>query len=53
MPSIVRELLLLVVLLVGLALVVYGLSLWFAPVAWIVAGLGLAGLGWLVLGGDD
>jgi hypothetical protein len=53
MPSIVRELLLLVVLLVGLAFVVYGLSLWLVPAAWIVAGLGLGGLGWLVLGGND
>ncbi len=49
----IRELLLLMVLLVGLAFVVYGLSLWSVPAAWIVAGLGVAGLGWLVFAEDN
>lgn len=44
-----RELVLAVVLLVGLGLVVFGVSLWLPPLAFIVGGLGLGGLGVLFL----
>ena len=40
-----RELLLAVALVAGLALVVFGVSLWLLPLAFVVGGLGVAGLG--------
>lgn len=46
---VVREVLLGVVLLLGLALVVYGVSLWSLPVAFVVAGAGVAALGFFFL----
>lgn len=45
MPLILKEIALGLVLIVALALIVYGLALWFVPVAFIVGGLGVAGLG--------
>lgn len=47
--TVVREVLLGLVLLLSLGLVVYGLSLWSLPIAFVVAGLGIAGIGFFFL----
>ena len=44
-----REVAFLFVLAVAAGCVVVGVAHWSAPVAWVVAGLLLAGLGWLGL----
>ena len=44
-----REIAFLFVLAVAAGCVVVGVAHWSAPVAWVVAGLLLAGLGWLGL----
>lgn len=44
-----RELVLAVVLLASLGLVVFGVSMFALPLAFVVGGLGLAGLGVLFL----
>ena len=40
-----REIALAVVLIIGLALIVTGVALWIVPLAFLVAGAGVAGLG--------
>lgn len=44
-----REVLLALILVAGAALVVAGVSMLFAPAAYITAGILAAGLGWLFL----
>lgn len=48
-----RDLALWFVLAVAAACVVVGVAHWSVAVAWIVAGLLLAPLGWLALAGED
>lgn len=48
-----RDLLFLAVLVASSVLIVSGVVLWSVPAALILAGLLLAGVGWLVLGGPD
>lgn len=47
-----RELTFLFVLLIAAACVVLGVSTWSLGLAFVVAGVLLAALGWLALGGD-
>jgi uncharacterized membrane protein AbrB (regulator of aidB expression) len=44
-----REVLLSLCVAGGVAMIAYGVSLWSVPAAWIIGGLGLVGVAYLVL----